>query len=143
VLTTADNEANGLPVISSTITIKNATISRSGSAPAFRILAVAGTGNLTLKSVTISGGLAPDCPSQTGDVCGGGIANDGTLSLISSRMVNNTATGSGFYVEGGAIDNNGSATIEGSQLSGNSATNTASSFSQAVGGAIASSARST
>lgn len=136
VLTTADNDANGLPVISSTIRINNASISRASEAAAFRIFAVASTGNLALNAVTVRGGLAPDCPNQAGDVCGGGIANGGTLSVHSSRIVNNAATGSAFSVEGGAIYTNGTATVASSVVSGNSATNTGSSFSQAVGGGI-------
>jgi hypothetical protein len=138
VLTTPDNAGNGLPVITSTITINGAQISRASSASAFRILFVAASGNLTLNGATVSGGLAPDCPSQPGAVCGGGIANDGTLSVNGSRIVNNAATGGAFNVEGGAIDNNGTATVAGSVVSGNSVTNTASSFSLAVGGAIVS-----
>ena len=46
-------------MITSAITIEGNgnTISRSGS-PDFRILAVAGGGNLTLNSATVSGGIA-------------------------------------------------------------------------------------
>src|SRR5438552_17176006 len=76
-LTTPDNAANGLPVISTNVTINGygATITRDPSAPSFRILAVASTGTLTLNTATISGGKAPDCPNPVANVCGGGIAN--------------------------------------------------------------------
>lgn len=138
VLTTADNDANGLPVISSTMTINNAKISRASGAPAFRIFAVASTGNLTLNAVTVSGGLASDCsiPAQSTHVCGGGIANDGTLTVQNSNIVNNHAIGNVDIVEGGGIHNTRTATVASSLLSGNSAINTALGFSQGVGGGI-------
>src|SRR5829696_1377434 len=49
-LTSVNNDDNGLPVIRSDITIvwNNSTIRRAASAPDFRILAVAETGDLTL-----------------------------------------------------------------------------------------------
>jgi hypothetical protein len=136
VLTTPDNDANGLPVISSTITITKATISRASGAPAFRIFAVASTGNLTLKRVTVSGGLAPDCPNHPGRACGGGIANEGTLTVKRSRIVNNAATASASTAEGAGIANRGTATVANSVVGGNSATNSSSVFSAAVGGGI-------
>ena len=60
-LTAADNTTfgpTGLPVITSALTLRgrNSTIRRTSSAPAFRILAVASSGNLTLYSTTVSGG---------------------------------------------------------------------------------------
>ena len=63
-LTTVNNSTfgpTGLPVISSVITIEgnDSTIRRVSSDPdLFRILAINGTGNLTLKDTTISGGVA-------------------------------------------------------------------------------------
>lgn len=49
--------ANGLPVITATVTIQGngATITRASSAPSFRILGVASGGTLTLNALTISG----------------------------------------------------------------------------------------
>jgi hypothetical protein len=139
VLTTPDNDANGLPVISSTITINDADISRASGAPAFRIFAVDSSGKLTLNGVTVSGGLAnADCPNPGASICGGGIASKGTLTINRSRIVNNaTATESAFYVQGGGIDSDGTATVTRSVVDGNSATNTASGFSIAAGGGIA------
>ena len=52
-------DATGLPVITSQITIEghDAQITRKGGAPpAFRLIAVGATGDLTLKDVTLSGG---------------------------------------------------------------------------------------
>lgn len=62
------NPANGLPVITSEITIdgRGATITRNGrghKVPKFRILLVGPAGNLTLTHTTISGGFATDCPA--------------------------------------------------------------------------------
>lgn len=138
ILMTPDNDANGLPVISSTMTIKNARISRASGAPAFRIFAVASTGNLTLTAVTVSGGLASDCsiPAQTTHVCGGGIANDGTLTVQNSRIVNNQVLGNVDIVEGGGIHNTGTTTVVSSVLNSNAVINTALGFSQGVGGGI-------
>src|SRR5215211_7350975 len=104
-LVAPDNAANGLPVITSNITINghDATITRAPSAPSFRILAVASAGTLTLHTLTISGGKAPDCPSPfPPPICGGGISNLGTLTINNSQVVNNTATSStnGISVEG-------------------------------------------
>jgi hypothetical protein len=50
----------GLPVIRSAITIagQGGTIARPPSAPAFRLVAVNGSGNLTFQEVTLMGGVA-------------------------------------------------------------------------------------
>jgi len=92
-LTAVDNPDNGLPVITSIITINGngATIERDTgiSSPRFRILEVAAaTGDLTLNSVTIQGG-------HTGDSCGGdatsggGLYNNGQLTINDSIIQNN------------------------------------------------------
>ena len=62
-LTAADNPSNGLPVITSPLTItgrgaETTIIERATSAPGFRILDVAATGSLTLKRLTLRGGIA-------------------------------------------------------------------------------------
>jgi hypothetical protein len=132
VLMTADNDANGLPVIISTITVKNATIKRDAGAPAFRIFEVAPGANLTLVGATVSGGRATDCPGYSEAICGGGIVNLGTLHVSSGRIVDNTAAGSPSaapdftFVEGGGIDNlSGTVTVFDSEVTGNSASNMA------------------
>ncbi len=101
----------GLPVIRSTVTIRgrNSTIRRESSAPEFRILAVAGSGNLTLHSITVSGGSAGFYLPGGGD----GVFNSGTLTLTNSRVSGN----SGFY--GGALYNGGTLTLTHSTVSGN------------------------
>jgi hypothetical protein len=84
---------NGLPVIAKQLTIEGnrATISRVGGFPSFRVFEIAPSGNLDLRTATISGGLA----SCTGSKCqarGGGILNLGMLSLTSSQLTSNAAT---------------------------------------------------
>lgn len=87
-LTAPDNPNNGLPVITSTLTItgqgaETTIIERGTSASgAFRILAVAATGTLTLKRLTLRGGVADG---------GGGILNSGSLTLMHTMIANNRA----------------------------------------------------
>ncbi len=101
VLTAIDNNMpvlfggpNGLPVITSAITIRNATITRASGSPHFRILQVAAGGNLTLNSVTIGGGRTT-CSAVScngGFALGGGILTSGTLTLTNSKVRDNTAS---------------------------------------------------
>jgi hypothetical protein len=107
-LVARDNAFNGLPVITTDITINGggATITRAASAPGFRILAVSSAGILTLNRLTVNGGLADaDCPNPFPTICGGGIASRGTLTVNTSRLTDNTATGSvaGFGPLGGGV----------------------------------------
>ena len=98
----------GLPLITSRITIEGngAMIARDGNAPAFGLMAV--SGDLTLQSVTVSGGSSGS---------GGGIYNTGILSIKDSTISGNTALGSG-----GAVYNYGGIlTIENSTISDNTA----------------------
>ncbi|GAA2594737.1 hypothetical protein SMC26_36080 [Actinomadura fulvescens] len=119
-LTSPDNAgvhgANGLPVITTTITLtgNNNTIARAAVALPFRIVEVGATGGLTLKSVTVQGGLA----ATSG---GGGIYNAGAVTLTKSALVGNTAllgNGGGIYSGPAA---SAAATFTGSTLSGNTA----------------------
>jgi hypothetical protein len=93
-LTTPDNTDDGLPEITGNVTItgRDTTIRRSPSATQdFRILHVVSGGNLTLNSLTISGGRLGSGP-------GGGIATQqGTLNLNRSVITRNRAdTGGGL-----------------------------------------------
>ena len=142
-LVAPDNAANGLPVITSDITINGngpgSSITRDPSAPSFRILAVSSAGTLTLNSTTVSGGMADtDCPGIPGEpiACGGGINNLGTLTINNGRVVNNTAT-STIYAEGGGIDNDGTATINGTEVGDNGASYTGTTPGAASGGGVA------
>ena len=101
---------NGLPVIAadggSELTISNGTIERADSASdTFRILFNNGT--LTLDTVTIRGG------EQT---FGGGVLNQGSLTVRDSTVTGNTGnTAGGLYNVAGTM------TVENSTVSGNSA----------------------
>jgi hypothetical protein len=63
-LTTANNTnpalgANGLPVITSPVTLNGSATTIAGNDSTFRIVEVSGTGNLTLQGLTITGGTPP------------------------------------------------------------------------------------
>ena len=115
-LTAVDNDtdgANGLPVITSTLSIRGAgatttSIRRDASAPAFRLLRVAATGVVTLQGLTLSGG-APFF------VDGGGIFNSGTMKITQSTITANGAGGS----RGGGIFNSGTLTVTQSTITAN------------------------
>ncbi|WP_447031052.1 right-handed parallel beta-helix repeat-containing protein [Streptomyces hypolithicus] len=112
---------NALPVITTAITLtgSNNIITRSTSlgTPAFRIVKVAGSGNLTLKgNVTLSHGKA------TTD--GGGILNYGAVTLTASALSGNTALGKGGGLANKDIDapaTGATATFTGSTVSANTA----------------------
>jgi len=140
-LTSVNNDDNGLPVIRSDITIvgNNSTIRRAGTAPEFRLLAVAETGDLTLNRLTLAGGSANlgggvhnfghiviHSSTISGNVAqerGGGVANylDGTLTVNKSTLSGNTAQdfeGGGLFI---AYDYVGSNRVTKRTISGNSA----------------------
>ncbi|GAA1883752.1 right-handed parallel beta-helix repeat-containing protein [Streptantibioticus ferralitis] len=99
-LTAPDNPEDGLPEITGNVTIsgRDTSVRRAPNATqAFRIFHVANGGNLTLKSLTVSGGSVPDS-------AGGGIWNSGTLNLNSAIIKGNLAgTGGGVYNLGGQL----------------------------------------
>lgn len=117
-LTTVDNNtdgANGLPSITSNITIIGSSanrniIERVANAPDFRIFHVAATGALRLIGLTVKGGSIDCCN------IGGGIFNDGTLTIT-----NGIITGNSAEFEGGGIAGDGPVTILNSTISLNSA----------------------
>src|SRR6266481_8446879 len=107
--------ANGLPVITSSLTItgqgaETTIIERDTSAPFFRILNVAAAGALTLQRLTLRGGFP-----FAGD--GGGIFNDGILTIIKSTISQNVVRFPFF--SGGGIFNGGTLTITNSTISSN------------------------
>ncbi len=115
------NDRNGLPVITSQITIEGngATIARKADAPEFRLINVSYSGDLTLQRVTLTGGLARSVYGG-----GGGILNAGTLTIENSKISGNTATDFPFSYDvtgGGGIYNSGALTITNSIISGNTA----------------------
>jgi hypothetical protein len=111
----ATNGPNGLPSITSTLTIKGAgadatTITRVPSLFGFRLMYVGASGNLTLEGVTLSAG-------------GQGLFNDGgTVHIVQSAITGNggplTDTGGGLFNEGGIIQIVQSA-ITGNNVHGN------------------------
>ena len=103
---------NGLPAISSNVTIEGngATIARASSAPKFRLFFVGadptspgtddyvspGPGVLTLRDVTLTGGLAKGGDSNAGGGgagMGGAIFSQGTVTIDRSTLTQNTARG--------------------------------------------------
>jgi hypothetical protein len=115
----------GLPEITTDITIQgnSAKIVRGSGAPEFRIMAVSGSGALTLKNLKMSGGAVTD-------YYGGGIFVDvfGALTMEKCTISGNTAAGSpatydNSSVSGGGIYNSyhGTVTITNSTISGNTA----------------------
>jgi hypothetical protein len=76
------------------------------------VLAVAAGVDVRLSGLTVEGGNA-------GDGSGGGIVNNGTLTLVQSTVSGNTA----LLGEGGGIANNGTLTLLDSSVSGNAAAN--------------------
>jgi hypothetical protein len=111
------NGPDGLPVITTAITLTgNANIiTRAATALPFRIVEVSASGNLTLKSVTLSNGSA----ALNG---GGGILNAGAVTLTGSALSGNTAiTGNGGGIYSGHSAS-AAATFTSSTLSGNAAT---------------------
>jgi probable HAF family extracellular repeat protein/predicted outer membrane repeat protein len=101
---TSLNGPNGLPIVTSEITIigNGATITRDSSAPAFRIFQVGDGGGLMLENVTVSGGAAV---SGSATVNGGGAvlvgSSDGGIGFL-------TVTSTTFFdnhtdLQGGAI----------------------------------------
>jgi len=114
-LTAANTGSNGLPVITTEITIlgNGATITREESAPAFRILEVASSGTLNLVATTISNGELEDHESSYG---GGVFNNGGTLNVSNSTFDSNISTYGGGI---GALL--GTTTVDASTLSNNDA----------------------
>jgi hypothetical protein len=101
-------QSNGLPSVTSDITIvgNGATIARSDApgTPAFRLLHVAPGGRLTINDLTLTNGKMPDMdlsqPRPGGD--GGGILNEGVLTLINVAL---TANGAGNTLMNGGVAN--------------------------------------
>lgn len=124
-LTSADNGENGLPVITSAITIdgNQATIDGTKSV---RVIEIDGPGgSLSARDLTITGGSA--------DI-GGGIANfGGTVALDRVRVTGNTAAVAGGGIASATLDPSSVAklTLRHSSVSGNQQT---LSGMQALGG---------
>jgi len=106
-----------LPDLSGTLTITGPgsdklTINRN-SASTFRIFNVAAGARVTIQGLKITNGLAST---------GGGIQNQGSLTLSGVWLANNVAVGSTINGGGGISNIGGILTINASALTGNSAT---------------------
>jgi hypothetical protein len=120
-LTTIDNQSdgpNGLPSVASILTIRRldaavgaVDLLRETSAPMFRLLHIAKTGNLTLEGVNVRGGRSPGISSR-----GGGIYNNGSFTVSQATVSGNFATESG----GGIFNNAGIVEITQSVIADNS-----------------------
>jgi hypothetical protein len=110
--------ANGLPVITSAITIKgnNHTVSRQSGSPAFRIFIVDQLGDLTIQNTTVSNGGGPSFENGGGAVAS---ASGSTITLENSTLSGNSAGGGTGY-GGGFLNKSNSATLTNSTVSGNS-----------------------
>ncbi len=100
-LTAADNPDDGLPEITGNVTItgRDTTVRRAPNATQdFRIFHVVFGGNLTLNSLTVSGG-------RLADTAGGGIWNSGTTNLNRTTIKDNRArTSAGIHNVGGRLN---------------------------------------
>ncbi len=97
VLTNPYSGQDGLPAITSTIYMmgNGSTITRTPSAPLFRLMTIDPTGALYLSNITLSGGEVGGYPEV-----GGGIKNAGYLELINSNILFNKAwRGGGIALE--------------------------------------------
>lgn len=99
--TSADNSPNGLPQITSNITINGhgAHIARSDTAPSTRLIDVGG-GFLTLNEIALENGKAG--PSIYSSSTGGAILDRGQLVIKNSYLANNSAgAGAAIFNPGG------------------------------------------
>ncbi len=111
--------ANGLPIVTSRITINGVGTTIAGNNTNFRIFEVDGPGgNLTLQGLTLTGGNA-------GGSAGGAIFNiEGAVTLDHSRVTANTANLAGGGIASGIVDPNhlgpiGTLTLNFSQVTNN------------------------
>ncbi|MGW5608881.1 hypothetical protein ACWEWI_22790 [Streptomyces sp. NPDC003753] len=108
---------NALPSITNNTNIKitgaHTTIERSATAAAlFRLFHIEPQASLTLRGITVRGGHI--------NADGGGILNEGKLTLVDSAVTGNTADGNA--VDGGGIANeDGTVTLRNSTVNGNTA----------------------
>src|SRR5713101_4965706 len=104
-LTAVDNDTdgpNGLPSITSTLTIKGdgadtTILERASSAPGFRLVHVTASGSLQLHGLTVRGGGCdrPSCEVPPGANGAGLYNNGGTVRLVQTTVTRNGAQNSG------------------------------------------------
>ncbi len=108
------NGPSGLPTITGKTIINGEgfSIRRLGTALSFRIFHIAATAEATINSLVIEGGLV-----DSGFDNGGGIFNEGLLSINESVIDNNQV--SSIFPSGGGIYNNGNLILINSSISNN------------------------
>jgi hypothetical protein len=117
-LTATDNStdgSNGLPSVSSSITLQNGTIVRAADAAGFRLIHISASGNLNLTNIILRGGKT----AATGIILeqsGGAILNNGTLVMSGSQILESNALSNG----GAFYNRSGSVTLTNSTLAANS-----------------------
>ena len=119
---------DGLPPITANMTIdgNGARIVRAATAAQFRLLEIQSSHSVTINSLTLSNGHAPDGSNSAGED-GGAILNQGTLTLNRVKLTGNTAGTGGVDVlplsagGGGAIANTGTLTLFRVKIAGNHA----------------------
>ena len=116
-LSGAINLTSALPDLENNITIKGPgetklTVERVSTAPDFSVFTVDSGESVSLSGMTISGGNNFD---------GGGIYNDGTLTVKNITFTDNSAIDVNLLVGGGGIGNYGTATVIGSTFTDNTA----------------------
>lgn len=136
-VTTPATAADGLPIITGTVTLEGGprTVITRASASSFRLLEVAASGTLITSSVSVTGGktaglggailnggrLVVDQGTFSGNTAGNGgaVSNSagGTVRITDALLTGNTTTGVG----GGAIINFATLTLDGTIVTGNTA----------------------
>ncbi|MFL6334170.1 MAG: Ig-like domain repeat protein [Pyrinomonadaceae bacterium] len=115
-----------------TVTGPGASVLTVDANQASRVFNIGGGVTASLSGLTLANGKVSGNPSQ-----GGGILNDGTLTITDCTLSGNSSSNSHEDIKnfGGGILNNGALTITGSTLSGNSVTG-AGDYSVSKGGGI-------
>lgn len=116
-LSAPDNPQNGLPQITSEITIRGRghSIRRADGAPRFRIFDVRRGGGLTLEDLTVANGSSSER--------GGGIRSLGVVTLTNTTVSGNESDqrGGGIYARGEDFNDRAEVTLVDSALTGNHA----------------------
>ncbi len=105
--TSSDGIRNGLPQITSNITIdgNNATINRpiNTTTAGFRLFYVSSTGSLTLNNLTLQGGSIQGRGAGIANLGGTVIVNNVKLVSNASKLTTGSGGGGGIYSSGGTV----------------------------------------
>lgn len=118
----SSNGGNGLPVITSQVTLDGSATTIAGNGSDFRILEVDGPGgSLTLQGITITGGASVNAGVGAAGAGGGVLNVEGTLIVDNSRITGNTAEIGGGGIASGTLGSGplGITTLNGSQVTDN------------------------